>query len=932
VNSNFSRRKLLKTVSAISVVPLFAGMGSQAEDGHSVAGGASSTLYERATRKEDLVELTSGEFVAAFDKRNGTLYSIRSKRDSFGTNFLGNSDNTGGMEARDTHWTGDVVSTVWRLKTKEWLREQSAQYPAPYFVSGVWAKESTLASADTRNVVFDGSSFCVRYEGSASGEGGIQSFRLTMKYRFGHDASLLWDIEIENTTDRTLELGELALPLRANDDYALPYKEGGSSSEIQRSIYEQKVLAHAFVGGHSSYVLLQRPSGDGPFLLLQCMQDTAFECIYKTKSEADTWIGTDLLAIHSTATKDLRDWGWNPWVNGHTSLVLDPGQKKSYQFRFAFVRNYSDIREELLEAGNLGVRVLPSMVVQENTDAYVELQAKADLDDIEFHSDGILLKEKKRVGDKTLLTFAFTGRGQKTIKLLYGSTRWTKLHFYCVEDAEQLIKARGRFMAERQFYVNPKDPYHRNHLFLPFDYRRGTRFDENDDVWEVGGTDDPGFGDPLFLAEKNVYLPCRDEIEKLEVYVSDCLFKYIQDPYTFEVRASLYWKERTPSSPRGSWSQNRSEATWRNYNYCFVANFYHAMYRIGREYGVLTHRTASEYLRMCYRTALKWFASGPYRHFGLITGSNAVCIVQDLQREGWDKEYTTLLNLMKECNQHFVQDPYPYKSEMEIDETGQHQVYYFTRYFGALGDPASKKKNLEVLKVLEASRGGDQPAWFLYGNDLFAHPDLRGQISCWHSESLNGMALLQGFEDTGDPAMLLKGYAGVMSVLHNVLLDGMGFGWFRLDPGVFACEPPKTFEGGPGLWGFVRAAKSYVVLDDSFGLMGYGCQVSELGDELTIVPKDGIRKRIRVVDERLDVEVSRGEVKKLRFNRRTRELQIEIEDTTGIVQTAQITVKGLAPGKYYLMTRTSQMDIQATNELIVSAPIADATMLKLSKL
>jgi hypothetical protein len=90
---------------------------------------------------------------------------------------------------------------------------------------------------------------------------------------------------------------------------------------------------------------------------------------------------------------------------------------------------------------------------------------------------------------------------------------------------------------------------HRHHMFLPFDYRRATRLDDNDDVWEVGGTDDPSFGDPIFLVAKNSFLPSRDEVEKLEMFVSDCLFKYIQTPETYEIRASLYWKVRTPSSP-----------------------------------------------------------------------------------------------------------------------------------------------------------------------------------------------------------------------------------------------------------------------------------------------------------------------------------------------------------------------------------------------
>src|ERR1700746_1573215 len=79
-------------------------------------------------------------------------------------------------------------------------------------------------------------------------------------------------------------------------------------------------------------------------------------------------------------------------------------------------------------------------------------------------------------------------------------------------------------------------------------------------------------------------------------------------------------------------------------------------------------------------------------------------------------------------------DPCVYSSEIQIDETAQPQVYFFTRYFGKThGEAESWKRNVEVRQVLQAMRGGDQPIGFLYGNDLFAHPALRGQISCWHS-------------------------------------------------------------------------------------------------------------------------------------------------------------------------------------------------------
>ena len=41
------------------------------------------------------------------------------------------------------------------------------------------------------------------------------------------------------------------------------------------------------------------------------------------------------------------------------------------QLRFVFVESYDAIRRELYKAGNLGICVLPAMVIQEDTDAYV---------------------------------------------------------------------------------------------------------------------------------------------------------------------------------------------------------------------------------------------------------------------------------------------------------------------------------------------------------------------------------------------------------------------------------------------------------------------------------------------------------------------------------------------------------------------------------
>jgi hypothetical protein len=368
-----------------------------------------------------------------------------------------------------------------------------------------------------------------------------------------------------------------------------------------------------------------------------------------------------------------------------------------------------------------------------------------------------------------------------------------------------------------------------------------------------------------------------------------------------------------PSSPWGHWSQQRSEATFRTYNYVHPANIYHALYRIGKRYGLVTHRKPEEYLRMSYRTCMKWFNAGPWKHIGMMEGSNAIHILEDIQREGWQEEYNNLREQMKTCDNVFVRDPYPYSSELIIDQTAHEQVYFFTKFFG------DTEKNRKTVQVLKALRGGNQPVWFRYGNDK------RGDVCCWYNESLNGLALLNSFEDSGDQDAGIKGYAGVMSVMHNVLPDGMGFNQFICTAGEFSNTSPRTFESGTGLWGFLQAAKSYVVKDESFGMIGYGCQVESSAQGVSVVPKDGVRKRVRFVEDKVDVEATQGEIAQLAWNKGRHTLELQVTDPTGLVKTAAVNVRGLEAGSYKVSSGGTKK-VDANGVLSVSAPMAARRM------
>ena len=970
MSKRITRRELLRDAAAAGATSLLAvgslhgelladGPTQAAESGqpsaHSLPqappGGQSAPLaahVPRGLKEGDLVELTAGDMIVAFDRRYGSISSITRKHDLLATNFMGNEYNTPGVDLSNSRWTGDLVTAVWDV-TDTNPAHRSWSPRSNFVLKGKWRRELTGRSGDIRRVSFDGKTFSVNYQGASKNENGIRSFSLAMKYRIGEDSSLLWDIELRNVTDHILELGEVGFPLMVNDDQGEYYRDPQTGRpfppdeteaplrdpadsfsvirqqypRIQKLYHEQKAIAHHYIGGHSSYVLIQRPLGDAPFLLLHTMQDTAFECVYRDGSsfneEVYWWDGPNILAIHSWATKNLRGWEKNPWINGHTSLVLQPGEVRSWQLRFALVESYDAIRNELYQAGNLGIRVLPAMVLQENTVAYVELKSRSDIDKIDFLSDNITVRENKRVDGKTLLTLSFKGRGQKSLKLRYGG-RWTNLHFYCIEDIAQLLKIRGQFIVEREFYENPEDPYHRNHMFLPFDHRIGSTFLDSDEVSEVGGSDaEFGFSEPLFLAEKNVYYPSPKEVAALETYIADCLFKYIQNPETYLVRASLYWKLRYPSSPWSHWTVERAEATYRAYNYAHVMNIYHAMYRIGRRYGLLTRRSPEEYLRMSYRTCVQMFQTNPWGHVGVMGGSNALNILDDMEKEGWHEEHSDLLEQIRQCNEVFLNDPYPYASEYSADTTAQEQVYFFTRYFG------DTEKNLKTVQIIKALRGGNQPVWFQCGNDN------KGDLTCWYTESTNGWALLRAFEETGDLDTFIKGYAGVMSVEVDLLKDGMCFAHFISTPGVFDFTPPRTLDGGIAQFGFLKAAKSYVLQDESFGLIGCGCRVESSAQEIRVFPHDGLKKRLMFVPEKIHLEAVRGEIDRVVISDAGNRMEVRLSDSTGVVKEAEIQLKGIGNGRYLVRYGSVENQVTVSDVLRFSLPIADAERIRIDR-
>ena len=154
-----------------------------------------------------------------------------------------------------------------------------------------------------------------------------------------------------------------------------------------------------------------------------------------------------------------------------------------------------------------------------------------------------------------------------------------------------------------------------------------------------------------------------------------------------------------------------------------------------------------------------------------------------------------------------------------------------------------------------------------------------------------------------------------MSVMANLLPDGMGFGHYVSTPGLQAFDPPRTMDNGIGMFGFFKAAKSYVFRDPSFGLIGAGCDVKTSGERVTATLRDGLRKRVRFAEQRLDVEAEKGGIVSAAIDASGRSLALEMADSTALVATGRIIVKGLAPGRYTISYGKKQ-EIRTVSEAL----------------
>ena len=158
------------------------------------------------------------------------------------------------------------------------------------------------------------------------------------------------------------------------------------------------------------------------------------------------------------------------------------------------------------------------------------------------------------------------------------------------------------------------------------------------------------------------------------------------------------------------------------------------------------------------------------------------------------------------------------------------------------------------------------PAWYLAGNDTRSgfgngkYGHLPDEIEFSYMATLNGLVVQDAYEASGDPFLLRSAYASALGVWALVRADGAGRYLYTWEPARMLFDPWSS-EMGLALFGALKQQRAYVVADEDFGLVGYGCEVQRVAGGVEVVPLDGLRnhvvwqaRQLRVVAEGATIE------------------------------------------------------------------------------
>ena len=694
---------------------------------------------------------------------------------------------------------------------------------------------------------------------------------------------VVWDVKIANAASVSIEIGELGFPFAFNNFY-----EGFSRTDKGlKSLWADRVYIHKYIGGAAAYVFAQRMNAEPPGLLVFPGADTSWEFYSSVRASLNTpyrWEGIPIVYALSRAAMERE--GWNGWFNDQNSLILEPGDSRTFQTRFVPAQRdrFDGVAQVLAACGRPNVKLLPSAVAPAEvgialevtgatpTRFFVNREASMETDSDE---EGGFCFVKPREPGPLRVSFEDT------------QSRFSHAHLYLTEPIDKLIQARAKWIVENQVHQEPDSSFHC--AILPTDFGSSDKLIEPD---EFSGSFavEAGLADTLFLAEKNTIFPVKSEIETLDACVAEFVRHDLQNPSDDSV-GSAFADARSVAYDYG-----------RPQVYALVFNLYVSMYRVASGYGE-TRQSAATYLQWAFRTAAAMYRnslSRTSRDFGVPLYAGIWDLIVALRSENLEDQADLLQTAAVRRASDLLQKEYPFAGESVWDTVG------FAEVFASARALRSEEHVERTLRCAYAARSLS-PSWWWYGTDKRQWDDLEGaprpatadmgELCAGYTTPSNSRMYFDLLDkDYGNlsEAHLRQAFGGALSSWALVRSDGCASMGFCPD------RASKLFGSGAtsgdigiALYDYLRLAGAYVLPSRSYGVFTFGCHFESEDGGYRVRPWDGVGRKVILRQIGAEFHTSFGRIRELQMDARKRRLQVELHNPAAKDMKAEFRAKGL---------------------------------------
>ena len=563
-------------------------------------------------------------------------------------------------------------------------------------------------------------------------------------------------LSLNNTSSETIELTDFSIFLPSGSVFL--WEEDSA----------KKVIAHNFIGGHGSYVMLKRCDGASPYLLMLPSENTKFEywepkegSFSFIEENKDTFLNIipetyPQIFIHSKGISQKTDVQKNRLWKKHSSYFLRPGESISYGFKFFWVFSDQEAQDVMVMNGGWDIKSIPGYTLARDMTAKLALKGNYTDAKLQADSEQTKINYTGMQNGYYLYEISFPLLGENTLTLSYdNSTKWLDIRYFITEPLPVLLEKRADFLVKHQCHRTDK---WYNGLLCEWDCvdLKEVTPDDHDKLqgWFIYAicSDDPGLAKPAFLSSKIAESPVQSQVDAMEKYIENFVWGGLQkrsdEDYPYGIYGIPNWYEnRNSQNPGTGYSLDTGRThIWRVYDYPHIILMYFNMYRVAHNHpDIHTSLSADTYLERAFYTAIALFTY-PFALDGWTADSlglyNELCIpeiIEALKRNGKDEQAFQLeCHWQRKVRYFITQVSDLFISEQPVDTTNFESTHAIARYallHASEGseycahekDVFSRRNHLPLPKVVQflysqlqaniSCRGTIEPTYFWYGSD-----------------------------------------------------------------------------------------------------------------------------------------------------------------------------------------------------------------------